>query len=304
MSSRKCHLFQLSLLWWWVVVYFLCMITTTTTTTTTTTSSSSSSSQWRSYPQRCREEAAVIEWGHSAIISAIDASVAYFGPQTSQAALFEVETTPLLADPIHGIFSSLSVDPEEEEDRTNHSEDKDVAATTRQTPSQLVLNNAAQLHGNVAVMTDAAVTADDNDHQDPLYNNSITTTTCLDLAILAHNSQAAALILVHVNEARPDDAPRCTIPLGREAEAARIDIPIVTISLASVDVLTSATVTEDTKPEDVINHGMPERYVVMEKKIFVTCFWMMESNPILLVVLLSTSSPPPPPLQYTLVCWW
>jgi hypothetical protein len=88
----------------------------------------------------------------------------------------------------------------------------------------------------------------------------------LDLAILAHNSQAAALILVHVNEARPDDAPRCTIPLGREAEAARIDIPIVTISLASVDVLTSATVTEDTKPEDVINHGMPERYVVMEKK--------------------------------------
>jgi hypothetical protein len=41
-----------------------------------------------------------------------------------------------------------------------------------------------------------------------------------------------------------------------------IDIPIVTISLASVDVFTSATVTEDTKPEDIVNHGMPERYVL------------------------------------------
>ena len=30
------------------------------------------------------EEAAVVEWGHSAIISALDGAVAAFGPQTSQ----------------------------------------------------------------------------------------------------------------------------------------------------------------------------------------------------------------------------
>ena len=33
---------------------------------------------------RTSEEAAVIEWGHSAIISALDGAVATFGPQTSQ----------------------------------------------------------------------------------------------------------------------------------------------------------------------------------------------------------------------------
>jgi hypothetical protein len=32
-----------------------------------------------------------------------------------------------------------------------------------------------------------------------------------------------------------------------------IDIPIVTISLASVDVFTSATVTEDMKPEEIVH---------------------------------------------------
>jgi hypothetical protein len=169
---------------------------------------------WRIFPQRHPDEAAVIEWGHSAIISAIDASVAHFGPQTSQAALFEVETTPVLADPIHGNVDS------------DHGD----------------LINAAALHGNVVVMTD-------------------TDRSCLDLALTAQRAQAAALIVVHVNEPRPDDAPRCAVPPGRAAEAATIDIPVVTISLAAVDVLTSATVTEGMLPEDVVNHGMPERYV-------------------------------------------
>jgi PA domain len=57
----------------------------------------------RIYPQRHQDEAAVIEWGHSAIISALDAVVADFGPQTSQAALLEVETTPILAVPLNGV---------------------------------------------------------------------------------------------------------------------------------------------------------------------------------------------------------
>jgi hypothetical protein len=79
--------------------------------------------------------------------------------------------------------------------------------------------------------------------------------------MIAQNSKAAALMIVHVQEDHPDDAPRCQIPPGREADAATIDIPIVTVSLASIDVFTSATVTEDTKPEDIVNHGMPDRYV-------------------------------------------
>lgn len=56
----------------------------------------------RYYPLRQAEEAAVIEWGHSAIINALDAVVAEFGPQTSQAALMEVETAPILVRPMDG----------------------------------------------------------------------------------------------------------------------------------------------------------------------------------------------------------
>jgi len=43
------------------------------------------------FPKRKGEEAAVVEWGHSAIISALDAVVAKFGPQPSMGASFEVE---------------------------------------------------------------------------------------------------------------------------------------------------------------------------------------------------------------------
>jgi hypothetical protein len=55
------------------------------------------------YPRRTEEEAAVLEWGHSAIISALDASVARFGPQTTEAALLEVECMPILASPLNGV---------------------------------------------------------------------------------------------------------------------------------------------------------------------------------------------------------
>jgi hypothetical protein len=211
---------------------------------------------YRTFPQRHREEAVVIEWGNSAIISAIDASVAYFGPQTSHAALLEVETAPLLADPIDGVVRQKSDANRTDRDDFNDEEDIDEDAPIRLVT---VFTNADAIHGNVAVVTDAAVT---ELLQKNINNTTTTPITCLDLAMIAQNSKAAALIIVHINEDRPDDAPRCTIPIGREEEASRIDIPVVTISLASIDVFTSATITEDTKPEDVINHGMPERYVV------------------------------------------
>jgi PA domain len=205
----RSRLLCLELLW---ICSFLSPLLVSGATKTNTLQAIADITNWRVFPQRHRDEAAVIEWGHSAIISAIDASVAHFGPQTSQAALFEVETTPVLADPINGKVDDANG----------------------------ALVNADQMHGNVVVMTD-------------------TDRSCLDLALTAQRAQAAALIVVHVNEARPDDAPRCAIPPGRATEAATIDIPVVTISLASVDVLTMATVTEDMQPEEVVNHGMPER---------------------------------------------
>ena len=76
------------------------------------------------FPKRIGEEAAVVEWGNSAIISAIDAVVAKFGPQPSMGASFEVEAAPVLADPMDGGGGEL--------------------------------NNADQVHGNMCVMTNSA----------------------------------------------------------------------------------------------------------------------------------------------------
>jgi len=83
---------------------------------------------YREFPRRTEEEAAVIEWGHSAVISALDVSVAHFGPQTSQAALLEVETRPILAEPLTGV-------------------DKDTREAI------IKFDNAEEVHGNIAVMT-------------------------------------------------------------------------------------------------------------------------------------------------------
>ena len=83
---------------------------------------------YKTYPTRDPETAAIIEWGHSAIISALDASVAKFGPQTDLGAFFEVEGTPILADPIDG-KSNL--------DGT-------------------ILRNADEVAGNLVVMTNSA----------------------------------------------------------------------------------------------------------------------------------------------------
>mmetsp|Transcript_14845 Transcript_14845/g.22837 ORF Transcript_14845/g.22837 Transcript_14845/m.22837 type:complete len:472 (-) Transcript_14845:60-1475(-) len=83
---------------------------------------------YREFPRRTEEEAAVIEWGHSAVISALDVSVAHFGPQTSQAALLEVETQPILAEPLTGI-------------------DKESGEAV------VKLDNAEEVHGNIVVMT-------------------------------------------------------------------------------------------------------------------------------------------------------
>ena len=82
---------------------------------------------YRIFPRRTEEEAAVLEWGHSAIISALDASVAHFGPQTAQAALLEVETAPILAVPLTGV--------------------------NKEKETVVKLDNAEEVHGNMVIMT-------------------------------------------------------------------------------------------------------------------------------------------------------
>lgn len=179
-----------------------------------TTSIDIESLEYRTFPRRTHEEAAVIEWGHSAIISALDVSVAHFGPQTSQAALFEVETMPVLASPINGVMFT-----EEEE-----------------SPVIRALDNADEVEGNVVVMTNAGGLL-----------------SGVQMAHIAQKSGAAALIVVNMNEKHPDDIYRL------QGDDTSIDIPVVMMSYNSATILTSATVTPETKPEDIVNHGMPER---------------------------------------------
>jgi len=191
------------------------------------------------YPIRSQEEAAVIEWGHSAIISALDAAVAEFGPQTVDAALLEVETQPVLADPVNGVFAAA--------DTTNDNE------ATAAKPTKL--NNADAVHGNVVVMTNTGLSSSSGaDGGGGL--------TGVDLAMLAQNSGAAALVVVNVDDERPDDIYRLTVG-DQVEEAAAIDIPVVVISLSSANVLTSATVTEHTPQHEIVNNGMPDRCVAM-----------------------------------------
>jgi hypothetical protein len=157
----------------------------------TKSSSSSSSSQrnlqdlnYRVYPRRTPEEAAVLEWGHSALISAIDASVAHFGPQTSEAALFEVETTPVVAEPTHGWNGAGSV--KEFVKAWEESSDEDIQNNIT-IPR---LDNADQVRGNLVVMTDTAGM------------------TGVQMALIAQESGAEGLLIVHVDDKRPDDIYR------------------------------------------------------------------------------------------------
>ena len=187
---------------------------------------------YRLYPRRTAEEAAVLEWGHSAIISALDGSVAEFGPQTNQAALLEVECQPILGIPINGY-------------------DKDT--------QQLVgsLRNADEVHGNIVVMTNQQPRRSSSSGDD-----GVEEITGWDLAKIAKASGAAALLIVNVDPDHPDDIYRVQLPQDdpHVAKAAvYMDIPVVMISYTSGTVLTSATVTKDMKKEDIVNNGMPER---------------------------------------------
>jgi hypothetical protein len=201
----------------------------------------------RYFPRRTQEEAAVLEWGHSAIITALDAAVAHFGPQTTQAALLEVEAMPVLASPLNGVkLVDVEEDDETSEARevadadTGDAETKERKKVVRQVEQAVkVLDNADEVHGNLVVMTN---------------RNQL---TGVQMAKIAQDSGAAAVVVVNVEggEERPEDMYRLPLEEGHE----QITIPTLMISLNSANSLTSATVTAGMKPSEIVNHGMPDR---------------------------------------------
>ena len=188
------------------------------------------------FPRRTEEEAAVFEWGHSAIISALDASVAKFGPQTNQAALLEVECMPILASPVNGAMTRSTAADDHDNDNDDHSSSSSSSELLIQH-----LDNYEEVDGNIVVMTN---------------NGGL---SGVQMATIAKLSGAAALMVVNIDEKRQDDIYPLDVLEGEEEDAMKIDIPVVMISLNSANVLTSATVEPHMEKDDVVNNGMPER---------------------------------------------
>ena len=188
------------------------------------------------FPTRTSSEAAVVEWGHSAIISALDGAVASFGPQTSRGAYFEVEARPVLADPIDGNVDQAFG---KKDGKDGGSGDVDLAT--------LKLKNSDEVDGNMVVMTNAAGL------------------TGVQMARLAHNSGAAALMVVNTDKDHPDYIYSLDPENEDEkayAEQHLVDLPTFMVSRTSGNVLTTAAVTEgmtQAEIQSLPNSGMPER---------------------------------------------
>lgn len=178
----------------------------------------------RYFPQRTSAEAAVVEWGHSAIISALDGAVATFGPQTSQGANFEVETSPVLASPIDGVGT------------------KDISTLSLlELPK---LDNADDVSGNMVIMTDSAGLSG------------------VAMARIAKESGAAALMIVNTDQDAGDYIFSLEAETEEEAAYAKehIDIPVIMVSLQAGNVITTALLTDDMDAETVNKGGaLPDR---------------------------------------------
>lgn len=184
---------------------------------------------YKVFPVRKNNEAAVVEWGNSAIISALDAAVASFGPQTAHEAFFEVETQPVLADPVNGIGQKSMIPLED-----------DPVGIAYPGP----LDNQDEVEGNMVVMT-----------------NQGGQLSGVVMARIAKESGAAALMVINFDRTNYDTIYSLTPESEIEAKYAdeHIDIPIIMVSLASGNLITSATVEEGMAEEDIVNNGMPER---------------------------------------------
>jgi len=157
------------------------------------------------YPRRLTEQAAVIEWGNSAVISALDAvsSAPAFGVHASDGAFFEVEATPVIGRPNDGSSP---------------------------------LENADEVEGNMLVLTNGGGKS------------------AVKMATMAQAAGAAALMVVNILDGEGGDAVAALKVLkGEEAAAAKVEIPVVSVSLASGNELTSASQPEEGRD------GLPER---------------------------------------------
>lgn len=206
------------------------------------------------FPLRKNEEAAVVEWGNSAIISALDGVVASFGPQTSLGAFFEVETAPVLASPINGRGKKPDIPKEED----------DVGI-----PYPGPLDNESDVHGNMVVMT-----------------NEESNMTAVAMARVAKESGAAALMIVNIDPENPDSIFTMQPESKEEAKYAEehIDIPVIMVSLASGNLITTATYEEGMAEEDIQNNGMPERvrlYAAGDRPFFED---VMSQDPVLYLI--------------------
>mmetsp|Transcript_39577 Transcript_39577/g.48177 ORF Transcript_39577/g.48177 Transcript_39577/m.48177 type:complete len:524 (-) Transcript_39577:70-1641(-) len=184
----------------------LLLLTTTLSTLVTpiTPLKNHATLNYNTFPKRQPHEAAIVEWGNSAIVSALDAAVATFGPQTSRGAFFEVETAPILSDPIDGGGAGGPPPINADEWRGNMviMTNGDASAT----PVSMAM--AVQKVGGAALMI-VNVQKEDS-----------TTTT--------PSSSSSDFIY----SARP--AP------GEEEMASEVDIPVIMVSLASGNMLTQA----------------------------------------------------------------
>ena len=185
--------------------------------------------QYTIYPLREQSKAAIVEWGNSAIISALDAAVANFGVPTSQSAFFEVETSPILADPVDGLGRKSKEDFIDDDDWG--------------VPYPGPLKNKDDVYGNMVVMTNQAGMSG------------------VTMARIAKESGAAALMVVNIDEETPDFIYSMEAMNGAEVKYAEeeIDFPVIMVSLASGNLITTATVEEGMDEKDIVNHGMPDR---------------------------------------------
>lgn len=173
----------------------------------------------------------MIEWGHSAIISALDGAVASFGPQTTMGASFEVEVAPVLASPIDGVGK-----------RELPPDDPSKSAFENDYPGPL--DNAADVEGNLVIMTDAAGLSG------------------VTMARVAKESGAAALLVVNTDARAGDYIYSLEAESDEEATwaEANVDIPVIMVSLQAGNVITTALATEGMDDALVGRGGaLPER---------------------------------------------
>jgi hypothetical protein len=262
--------------------------TSSSTSTSSTTTTTTTSKLFRVFPRRTIEESAVIEWGNSAIISAIDASVAAFGPQTNHAALFEVETKPVFADPVNGMFldddddnnnvvdhvdvaddGNNDVDEYEEEEQEEEDSINDNVNNEGEEGDQKKIESKhpKRKRKGISKNTTTATLIPPQTRIRPFRNAQelrgnvavVTNTgdkTEIELVQMALLCHAAAVMIINIDEYHPDDIFQLhPITLEEEEIVQQIDIPVVMISLNSANAITSATVTPEMKEEDIVNDG-------------------------------------------------